>query len=163
MATFTQEEIDFLKERGNEYCRRIWLGLLHPDSNLPNLDTKDEQKLKDLMSEKYEMKRYYLNPSVVSEQKTQSKELNQSSLPRVQKSGVPQITPVQNATQNSKTIEPINSFPTDFVADFSKIPDPYLSPTLTNFNQPIIPQPSFANFDNNPIFNSPKSRFKNIN
>ena len=159
MATFTQEEVDFLKERGNEYCRRIWLGLLHPDSNLPNVDTKDEQKMKDLMSEKYEMKRYYLNPSIASEQKNQSKESNQSSLPRVPNSGTPQATSTPNAIQNSKTPETINSFPTDFVADFSKVPDPYLPPTTTNFNQPIVPQPFFANFDNNPIFNSPKSRF----
>ncbi|XP_033228278.1 arf-GAP domain and FG repeat-containing protein 1 [Belonocnema kinseyi] len=173
MATFTQEEIDFLKERGNEYCRRIWLGLLHPDGSLPNVNTKDEQKMKDLMSEKYEMKRYYLNPSIASEQKNQSKDSNNqsssSSLPRVPNSNsnfnsgtAPSPPPpAQNSNtqkQNSKPSENMSSFPMDFVADFSKVPDPYLPPTPTNFNQPtVVPQPSFANFDNNPIFSSPKS------
>lgn len=156
MATFTQDDITFLKERGNEYCRRTWLGLVPPNSSLAYADSKDEQKMKEMMSERYEMKRFYIAPSPTSKTKTESKELN-SSLPRVPNFGTPQSTPSPNSTQNSKISESTNSFSMDFVADFSKVPDPYLPPTPTNYNQPIVSQPSFANFDNNPIFNSSNS------
>ncbi|XP_031835000.1 arf GTPase activating protein drongo isoform X3 [Nomia melanderi] len=143
MATFTQEEIDFIKERGNEYCRRIWLGLMNQNSS-QILDTKDEQKMKDLMTAKYELKRYYLDPSMAN-QKSQSS--NQINIPRVPHSGTSTLSPV---SVNS------NNFSADFVADFSKVPDPFITTTApTNkLSQPIVPQPFFANFDNNPIFNS---------
>lgn len=56
MATFTPEEIEFIKERGNDYCRRVWLGLYEGES----VNFTDEQSVKDFMSDKYEKKRYYL-------------------------------------------------------------------------------------------------------
>ena len=158
MATFTQEEIDFIKERGNEYCRRIWLGLMNP--NAPqSLDTKDEQEMKDLMSAKYELKRYYLDPSVANQNSNQKLRLqNQTNIPRVPHSGTSTLSPI--SAQNANNSESVNSnnFSTDFVADFSKVPDPFLT-TITPANkltQPIVPQPFFANFDNNPVFNSQK-------
>ncbi|XP_076236350.1 arf GTPase activating protein drongo isoform X2 [Calliopsis andreniformis] len=159
MATFTQEEVDFIKERGNEYCRRIWLGLMNPNSS-QTLDTKDEQKMKDLMSAKYELKRYYLDPAVAnqnSNQKTQSS--NQINIPRVPHSGTSTLSPVSIQKINSSESINSNNFSTDFVADFSKVPDPFITTTLpTNkLSQPIVPQPFFANFDNNPAFNSPKN------
>lgn len=58
MATFTPEEIDFIKTRGNDYCRRVWLGLYEGES----VNFTDEQSVKDFMSDKYEKKRYYLEP-----------------------------------------------------------------------------------------------------
>lgn len=159
MATFTQEEIDFIKERGNEYCRRIWLGLMN--SNSPQiLDTKDEQKMKDLMSAKYELKRYYLDPSMAnqnSNQKTQSS--NQTNIPRVPHSGTSTLSSISTQKINNSESVNSNNFSTDFVADFSKVPDPFITTTMpTNkLSQPIVPQPFFANFDNNPVFNSPKN------
>ncbi|XP_015607743.1 arf-GAP domain and FG repeat-containing protein 1 [Cephus cinctus] len=172
MATFTQEEIDLIKERGNEYCRRIWLGLL--DSNPPNLDTKDEQKMKDLMSAKYELKRYYLDPSMANQNTTQktsqsstscsnsisstssNSSSNQTAIPRVPLSGTSLPVPLPKI----KNPGPINanSFAPDFVADFSKVPDPFIAAVPNHqFTQPIVPQPSFANFDNNPVFDSTKN------
>ncbi|XP_053979051.1 arf-GAP domain and FG repeat-containing protein 1-like isoform X1 [Hylaeus volcanicus] len=155
MATFTQEEIDFIRERGNEYCRRIWLGLMNPNSS-QTLDTKDEQKMKDLMSAKYELKRYYLDPSMAN-QKSQLP--NQSNIPRVPHSGTSTLSPIpMQKTNNSDSVNS-NNFSTDFVADFSKVPDPFITTTIpaNKLSQPIVPQPFFANFDNNPIFNSPKN------
>ncbi|KOX71657.1 Arf-GAP domain and FG repeat-containing protein 1 [Melipona quadrifasciata] len=128
MATFTQEEIDFIKERGNEYCRRIWLGLMNQNSP-QTLDTKDEQKMKDLMSAKYELKRYYLDPSMANQNSNQkSQSSNPTNIPRVPHSG-------------------------------TKVPDPFITTTIpaNKLSQPIVPQPFFANFDNNPIFNSQKN------
>lgn len=168
MATFNLDDINFLKERGNEYCRSTWLAL-QPHNDFTYADTKDEQKMKEMMIERYEMKRYYISPSEVSKKttttttaaitKTQSKESNNSSLTRIPNSESPQATSTPNSTLiNNETSKSNNSFGSaDFVADFSKVPDPYLPATPTNYNnQPIISQPSFANFDNNPIFNSSK-------
>ncbi|EFN85603.1 arf-GAP domain and FG repeat-containing protein 1 isoform X1 [Harpegnathos saltator] len=162
MATFSQEEIDFIKEHGNEYCKRIWLGLMN--SNSPqNFDTKDEQKMKDLMSAKYELKRYYLDPSIANQNTVvQQKSQSTNNIPRVPNSSTSTTlaAPVNNqrSTSNAAPIS-TNNFSTDFVADFSKVPDPFCSTTPANqfSNQPIAPQPFFANFDNNPVFNNSNS------
>ncbi|XP_006609494.1 arf-GAP domain and FG repeat-containing protein 1 [Apis dorsata] len=158
MATFTQEEIDFIKERGNEYCRRIWLGLMNQNSS-QNLDTKDEQKMKDLMSAKYELKRYYLDPSMANQNSNQkSQSSNQINIPRVPHSGTSTLSSTSTSKINNVESVNFNNFSTDFVADFSKVPDPFINTTsASKFSQPIVPQPFFANFDNNPVFNSPKN------
>lgn len=160
MATFSQEEIDFIKEHGNEYCRRIWLGLMN--SNSPqNLDTKDEQKMKDLMSAKYELKRYYLDPSIANQNTVQPKSQPTSNIPRVPNSSTSTTlaAPVSQKSTNNAAPISTNNFSMDFVADFSKVPDPFCSTTLASQfpSQPIAPQPFFANFDNNPVFNNSKS------
>ncbi|XP_046736344.1 arf-GAP domain and FG repeat-containing protein 1 isoform X2 [Diprion similis] len=162
MATFTPEEIEYIKERGNDHCRRIWLGLADPPT--PKiLDLKDEQKMKDLMISKYELKRYYLDPSILNRSRihkspTTSAKSNETAIPRVPQPGT--ITPISSQAQRTKQSEPVNTkaFNIDFGADFSQVPDPFSAakPTL-QFNQQFTPQPSFANFDNNPVFNSPKS------
>lgn len=159
MATFTQEEIDFIKERGNEYCRRIWLGLMNQNSS-QTLDLKDEQKMKDLMSAKYELKRYYLDPSMANQNSNKKSQLfNQIIIPRVPHSGTSTLSSVSAPKTNNVESVNFNNFSTDFVADFSKVPDPFIATTMpTNkLSQPIVPQPFFANFDNNPIFNSPNN------
>lgn len=158
MATFTQEEIDFIKERGNEYCRRIWLGLMNQNSS-QNLDTKDEQKMKDLMSAKYELKRYYLDPSMANQNSNQkSQSSNQINIPRVPHSGTSTLSSTSTSKINNVESVNFNNFSTDFVADFSKVPDPFINTTpASKLSQPIVPQPFFANFDNNPVFNSPKN------
>ncbi|CAB3230613.1 unnamed protein product [Arctia plantaginis] len=60
MATFTPEELEFIKAKGNDYCRRVWLGLYEGES----VNFTDEQSVKDFMSDKYEKKRYYLDAPV---------------------------------------------------------------------------------------------------
>lgn len=155
MATFTQEEIDFIKEHGNEYCRRIWLGLMNPNSP-QTLDTKDEQKMKELMSAKYEFKRYYLDPSMANQKSPSS---NQTNIPRVPNSGTSNLSPTSTTKSNNSESVNSNNFSADFVADFSKVPDPFITTTApaNKLSQPIVPQPFFANFDNNPVFNSSKN------
>lgn len=164
MATFTQDEIDFIKEHGNEHCRRIWLGLMN--SNSPqNLDTKDEQKMKDLMSAKYELKRYYLDPSIANQNTVaQPKSQSTSNIPRVPNSRTSTTLPApigQKSTGNADAMSNANNF---FVADFSKVPDPFCPATAAPASQfgqqPIAPQPFFANFDNNPVFNNSKSEYQ---
>lgn len=56
MATFTEDDIQFLRQQGNEECAKTWLGLW---------DAKRALKMdhRDFMVEKYERKRYYLEPA----------------------------------------------------------------------------------------------------
>ncbi|XP_053674897.1 arf-GAP domain and FG repeat-containing protein 1 [Anopheles nili] len=56
MATFTQDEIEFLKQNGNDNCSRTWLGLWDPKRAI-------KQEHRDFMIDKYERKRYYLEPA----------------------------------------------------------------------------------------------------
>ncbi|XP_014216002.1 arf-GAP domain and FG repeat-containing protein 1 [Copidosoma floridanum] len=197
MATFTQEEIDFLKERGNEFCRAIWLGLMPQSTSHSN---KDEQKMKDFMSAKYELKRYYLDPAMASQllsqkpsslhhSSTSSKHSSSRSNSSSSSSLAAATSTIVKAPPNKSLSSPVPlsikiTIPTatketeqshhqlvnssissnaSFVADFSKVPAPASSPlTIPPLNkvpqpQPIVPQPSFANFENNPIFDSSKA------
>ncbi|XP_071951084.1 uncharacterized protein [Antedon mediterranea] len=62
MASYTPEEIEFLQNHGNEVCRQIWLGLYDSKSRAEP-ESKEEQKVKDFMAQKYERKRWYVEPS----------------------------------------------------------------------------------------------------
>lgn len=50
MATFTADEIEFLKNQGNEFCAKTWLGLWDPKRTI-------HQDHRELMIDKYERKR----------------------------------------------------------------------------------------------------------
>ncbi|XP_078612511.1 uncharacterized protein LOC144882541 isoform X1 [Branchiostoma floridae x Branchiostoma japonicum] len=64
MTTFTQQEIEFLQKHGNEYCRKVWLGLYDSRSQgMP--ESRDEQRVKDFMINKYEKRRWYVSPSEI--------------------------------------------------------------------------------------------------
>lgn len=57
MTTFTEPEVLFLQARGNEVCRKIWLGLFDARTSLIP-DSRDPQKVKEFLQEKYEKKRW---------------------------------------------------------------------------------------------------------
>ncbi|KAL6034924.1 hypothetical protein STEG23_029350 [Scotinomys teguina] len=61
MTTFTEPEVLFLQSRGNEVCRKIWLGLFDARTSLIP-DSRDPQKVKEFLQEKYEKKRWYVPP-----------------------------------------------------------------------------------------------------
>ncbi|XP_064408958.1 arf-GAP domain and FG repeat-containing protein 2 isoform X5 [Latimeria chalumnae] len=64
MTTFTEQEVEFLQAHGNEVCRKTWLGLF--DSRATVIpDSRDPQKLKEFLQEKYEKKRWYVSPNEV--------------------------------------------------------------------------------------------------
>lgn len=50
MATFSSDEIEFIRSHGNDTCAKTWLGLWDPKRAL----TQDQR---DLMVDKYERKR----------------------------------------------------------------------------------------------------------
>ncbi|XP_013419704.1 arf-GAP domain and FG repeat-containing protein 1 isoform X4 [Lingula anatina] len=73
MTSFTPEEMDFLQCHGNEFCRKVYLGLYDARST-PEFNHKDEQKIKDFMVQKYEKKRWYVAPT--ESMKEEAKQLN---------------------------------------------------------------------------------------
>ncbi|XP_069692417.1 arf-GAP domain and FG repeat-containing protein 1 isoform X2 [Periplaneta americana] len=181
MASFSPEEVELIKSRGNEYCRRIWLGLY--DTNHTH-DTKDEQQIKDFMVAKYEKKRYYLEPSAAAKNNGSVGFSPPGTQPQ-SRTGTPihVATPATTTTttvttiasdikplsillgsqaksltlnvQTSVTLPDDNMFTPDkpsneFLADFGSA-DPFSSSSQV---VSASTQPSFANFENNPIFNS---------
>ncbi|XP_049774707.1 arf-GAP domain and FG repeat-containing protein 1 isoform X1 [Schistocerca cancellata] len=174
MASFTPEEIDMVKSRGNEYCRRVWLGLFDPNHSQ---DTKDEQQVKEFMIAKYEKKRYYLEPSVSSKNGpitfsppgTQNHSRTSTPTPMT---SIPETKPLTSVISSqakpaslnintSNVTSSDNMFTPDktsgFLADFGPS-DPFSSSSqFTPTSTTTIP--SFANFENNPVFTSPNIHF----
>ncbi|KAJ9579785.1 hypothetical protein L9F63_004570 [Diploptera punctata] len=182
MASFSPEEVELIKSRGNEYCRRIWMGLY--DANHAH-DTKDEQQIKDFMIAKYEKKRYYLEPSVATKNNGSvgfsppgTQNSSRTSTPtHVVSTASSTVVTTSSITTTASDIKPLSSLlgsqarslnlnvqtsvttssdnmftpdksSNEFLADFGS--DPFSSSTQVT----AATQPSFANFENNPIFNS---------
>jgi Arf-GAP domain and FG repeat-containing protein 1 len=62
MASFTADEIEMLQSRGNAFCKKVWLGL--HDGRLPlAADARDEVKMRELMTQRYEKRRWYVHPT----------------------------------------------------------------------------------------------------
>ncbi|KAL4127245.1 hypothetical protein QTP88_011426 [Uroleucon formosanum] len=138
MATFSTDEIDFIKSRGNESCQRVWLGMY--DSKQP---TKDEKQIKEFMVAKYEKKMYY------SDQVSQK--LNNGIQAR------PVVTSVTTNHQKPSII----TTPTINISSSNKFE--FLKEEPSNPNQsPIQTSQSFANFENNPVFSTSFDTSKNI-
>ncbi|KAK3577992.1 hypothetical protein CHS0354_013655 [Potamilus streckersoni] len=77
MASFTPEEMEFLKCHGNEFCRKVWLGLYDAKAGLEP-DSREEQKVKEFMLQKYEKKRYYVAPTEAM--KEEARQINEGAL-----------------------------------------------------------------------------------
>lgn len=60
MATFTQEELDFVKAHGNDECGKTWLGLL---ADPKSRGQQPAQDYREHIIDKYEKQRYYLQPA----------------------------------------------------------------------------------------------------
>lgn len=164
MATFTNEEIDLLKSRGNDYCRRVWLGLY---DGSPPLSNNDEQAVKDFMVEKYERRRYYLDPGLSKPEVTPNNTRPASTATQLV-SAESKPAKVNGVVQNAHRTRPEvnrnhinnnnNNGPAVFVADFDKA-DIFSSTGSSNNLHTTKTQngtstSSFANFDNNPVFSN---------
>lgn len=158
MATFTTDEIELLKNKGNEYCKRVWLGLY--DGTPQNDPRCEEQTIRDFMIDKYERKRYYIDPQNITTNGHVAQKVvvenNKSAILNQPKRGVD----VQNNSNNNKLV--------DFVADFSSAD---IFSAVSNNNgvsnesngggngTQQQQQTSFANFDNNPVFSNSTSKY----
>ncbi|XP_068163880.1 arf-GAP domain and FG repeat-containing protein 2 isoform X2 [Antennarius striatus] len=62
MTTFSQQEVEFLQNHGNEVGRRTWLCVFDPPTDgCP--DMKDCQKFKEFLQDKYEKKKWHFSKS----------------------------------------------------------------------------------------------------
>uniref|UniRef100_A0AAQ4RHB5 ArfGAP with FG repeats 2 n=1 Tax=Gasterosteus aculeatus aculeatus TaxID=481459 RepID=A0AAQ4RHB5_GASAC len=57
MTTFSQQEVEFLQNHGNEVGRRTWLCVFDPKTDGCS-DMKDSQKFKEFLQDKYEKKKW---------------------------------------------------------------------------------------------------------
>ena len=53
MSTFTADEVELIRGRGNVYCAKVWMGLYDNKGSIGN----DAEAIKDFMIQKYEKKR----------------------------------------------------------------------------------------------------------
>lgn len=102
MTTFTEPEVLFLQSRGNEVCRKIWLGLFDARTSLVP-DSRDPQKVKEFLQEKYEKKRWYVPPEQVKG-------------PSYSKGSV-SATPVQGSVPEGKPIRTLLGDPVPSLSD----------------------------------------------
>ncbi|KAL8563477.1 hypothetical protein ACOMHN_011956 [Nucella lapillus] len=79
MASFTPEEMDFLKSHGNELNRKVYLGL-YDNRTWPEPDSRDEQRVRDFMVQKYENKRFYVAPTEAMRE--EARRMNDTALSR---------------------------------------------------------------------------------
>ncbi|XP_028998713.1 arf-GAP domain and FG repeat-containing protein 2 isoform X2 [Betta splendens] len=62
MTTFSQQEVEFLQNHGNEVGRRTWLCVFDPKTD-GCADMKDSQKFKEFLQDKYEKKKWHFSKS----------------------------------------------------------------------------------------------------
>ncbi|XP_055053687.2 arf-GAP domain and FG repeat-containing protein 2 isoform X1 [Misgurnus anguillicaudatus] len=64
MTTFSQQEVEFLQNHGNEVGRRTWLCMFDPKTD-GCFDARDALKLKEFLQEKYERKKWHFSKSKI--------------------------------------------------------------------------------------------------
>uniref|UniRef100_A0A672RUH3 Zgc:114045 n=1 Tax=Sinocyclocheilus grahami TaxID=75366 RepID=A0A672RUH3_SINGR len=64
MTTFSQQEVEFLQNHGNEVGRRTWLFTFDPKTD-GCFDVRDTRKLKEFLQDKYERKKWHFSKSKI--------------------------------------------------------------------------------------------------
>lgn len=160
MATFTIEEVELLRNRGNDYCRHVWLGLYE---DTPPTYNNDEQAIRDFMVDKYERRRYYMDYKPSESNNTRTPITNNTLSSSTQQRAI-QTNRINNSINNppkNNNIQRLrpelsnkNGTTVDFIADFDK------ADIFSSSNNNIQEQKNgFANFDNNPVFANNISKY----
>ncbi|XP_063281329.1 arf-GAP domain and FG repeat-containing protein 2 isoform X2 [Prinia subflava] len=133
MTTFTEAEVQFLQAHGNEACRRVWLGTFDPRTSLLP-DSRDPQKVKEFLQEKYEKKRWYVAPEQVKPPQSSAAEPGPPQLLHGDTGTLPQ------APQKAST---------DLLADIGGDPfaGPAPGPAFAAFPGPAPAQSAFPSFN----------------
>jgi len=61
MSTFSNDEVEMMRSKGNAWCAAVWCGSYNKANN--PIDFRDDEKIKEFIISKYEKKRYYVDPS----------------------------------------------------------------------------------------------------
>ncbi|XP_025032166.1 arf-GAP domain and FG repeat-containing protein 2 [Python bivittatus] len=147
MTTFTEGEVQFLQSRGNEACRKIWLGSFDSRASLLP-DSQDPQKVKEFLQEKYEKKRWYVSPDQaksLASSSVQSSPAEAKTLLGESAAKAPQVSekaPPQAA-------QPAKKASTDLLADIGGDPfaAPQPGPTFPAFGGQVPARTAFPSFD----------------
>nr|XP_014283903.1 beclin-1-like protein A isoform X2 [Halyomorpha halys] len=141
--------------------RKVWLSLYDGDNI-----SKDEQQVKEFMIAKYERKRYYVKPSDLEKGKdlTNNSGFYSQNMSRLPPSSVSYTAQSVNNNMNRNYNNNMFSSQetTNKPKEVVKVPDqdPFSAANVNiSLNQPID---NFANFDNNPIFDSVSSNFVTV-
>ncbi|XP_074898310.1 arf-GAP domain and FG repeat-containing protein 2 isoform X1 [Buteo buteo] len=146
MTTFTEAEVLFLQARGNEACRRVWLGTFDTrNSLLP--DSRDPQKVKEFLQEKYEKKRWYVAPETAKTPQSAAAEPAPTQ-PLLGDAGML----LQPRPAPHRPPQPARKASTDLLADIGG--DPFAAPqpapafaAFPGFPGPALPRAAFPSFD----------------
>ncbi|GAB0201175.1 arf-GAP domain and FG repeat-containing protein 2 [Grus japonensis] len=143
MTTFTEAEVLFLQARGNEVCRRVWLGTFDPRTSLLP-DSRDPQKVKEFLQEKYEKKRWYVALEQAKPPQTAATEPAPTQ-PLLGDAG----TLLQPRPVPHRPPQPARKASTDLLADIGGDPfaTPQPAPAFATFPGPAQPHAAFPNFD----------------
>ncbi|XP_054662685.1 arf-GAP domain and FG repeat-containing protein 2 isoform X2 [Grus americana] len=143
MTTFTEAEVLFLQARGNEVCRRVWLGTFDPRTSLLP-DSRDPQKVKEFLQEKYEKKRWYVALEQAKPPQTAATEPAPTQ-PLLGDAG----TLLQPRPVPHRPPQPARKASTDLLADIGGDPfaTPQPAPAFAAFPGPAQPHAAFPNFD----------------
>ncbi|XP_005533841.1 PREDICTED: arf-GAP domain and FG repeat-containing protein 2 [Pseudopodoces humilis] len=143
MTTFTEAEVLFLQARGNEACRRVWLGTFNPRTSLLP-DSHDPQKVKEFLQEKYEKKRWYVAPEQAKPSQSTTAEPRPPQLLHTDTGTLPQP---HAATHHPP--QPSRKASTDLLADIGGDPfaGPAPGPAFAAFPGPAPPQSAFPSFN----------------
>jgi len=71
MSTFTQDEVEFMRNHGNQLNKMIYLSLYDANAGF-SPDPKDTERFKEFLSQKYERKRWYAEPTEAMRQKVRA-------------------------------------------------------------------------------------------
>ncbi|XP_037024320.1 arf-GAP domain and FG repeat-containing protein 1 [Bradysia coprophila] len=150
MATFTSDELEFIRQRGNDCCAKTWLGLWDPKRAI-------KQDQREFMIDKYEQKRYYLEPASPLKSLTGNNKISHEA----QQNGNGTISkPVNGRTQaansTSVTYSLPNTFPTHFASEnhtITKIQAPAIRP-VEQTNGSARSNHSTRNLNNNNVMPS---------
>lgn len=105
MASFSGEEVESLRQRGNLFCRKVWLGLYEGSREAGA--NRDEQQMKDFLALKYEKRRWYVDPSEVARQES-LKETSSTNLAQT-KASQPQPPPPTQQSSASHQAPPASA------------------------------------------------------
>ena len=96
MSSFTNDELEFIRSRGNYFCKQVWLGSFQEGTR--PADLSNDQNKKDFLCVKYERRQWYVEPS--PNLFGEAKALTDSALAEVEQASQAAATRGQRAYSN---------------------------------------------------------------
>ena len=142
MATFTSSEISLIQSRGNEMCKKIYLGKYDERSKAKPESRSEHTKLKMFMEQKYEQKRWYVPPEKIEKAKP-------TTTTDQAKKDAGSVQPLSSVRKNPASIQVSKKPPARPPApSIGNILDGFDSPSPAKQTSAPAAMPEFADFGN---------------